>query len=209
MPWRDPFTRRCACYLAGTSVLFYGWITWLSPYYESHGWSPQRAGLLLAVWSIVQVPAALVVPALAERNRRWRFWSGVMLVCGLVGTVGVLVLPEPPVVGPWLWAALIGIAVGAGFPLGIAVIAWRTPDPAASAATSGLALGVCYIASGLAPLLMGLFVDVTGGYLAAIAVLIAAVVLQAGAIWRIGDRPRPGDAPVPAERVSPASPPGP
>jgi CP family cyanate transporter-like MFS transporter len=97
-------------------------------------------------------------------------------------------MPQPPVVGPWLWAALMGVGVGAGFPLGLTVIAWRTPDGAASAATSGLALGVGYTVAGLGPLLMGLLIDATGGYTAAIAVLLAAGAVQAAAIWRIGDR---------------------
>jgi CP family cyanate transporter-like MFS transporter len=37
---------------------------------------------------------------------------------------------------------------------------------------------------------MGLLIDVTGGFPAAIAVLIAAGAVQATAIWRIGDPPR-------------------
>jgi CP family cyanate transporter-like MFS transporter len=190
LPWRTGFARLAACYLVGTSLMFYGWLTWLAPYYEDRGWPPQRAGLLLAVWSVAQIPAALLAPALAERRRRWRFWAGLTLACGIVGTLGALLLPEPPGVGPWPWAALMGIGVGAGFPLGLTVIAWRTPDGAASAATSGLALGVGYTAAGLGPLVMGLLVDATGGYPAAIAVLLVAGAVQAAAIWRIGDRGR-------------------
>jgi CP family cyanate transporter-like MFS transporter len=114
LPWRDRFARRVACYQAGTSLMFYGWLTWLSPYYEGQGFPPERAGLLLAVWSIAQIPAALFVPALAERRRKWRFWTGLTLLCGLAGTVGALLVPLPPVVGPWLWAALMGVGVGRG-----------------------------------------------------------------------------------------------
>ncbi|MCW0216156.1 MAG: MFS transporter [Pseudonocardia sp.] len=189
LPWRDPFARRVACYQSGTSLMFYGWLTWLSPYYESHGWTPSRAGLLLAAWSVAQIPAALLVPALAERRRRWRFWASVTLACGLVGTLGALLAPEPGVVGPWPWAVLMGIGVGAGFPLGLAVIAWRTPDGASSAATSGFALGVGYTTAGLGPLLMGVLIDLTGGYAAAIVILLLAGTVQGLAIRRIGDRP--------------------
>ena len=188
--WRSGFARLAACFQAGTSLMFYGWLTWLSPYYESQGWSPHKAGLLLAVWSVAQIPAALLAPALAERRRRWRFWSLTTLSCGVVGTVGAMVLPELPAVGAWPWAALMGIGVGAGFPLGLTVIAWRTPDGAASAATSGLALGVGYIAAGLGPLLMGLLVDLSG-YTAAITVLLVAAAAQIFATLRIGDPPRP------------------
>jgi len=209
LPWRDPFARRSACYQAGTSMMFYGWITWLAPYYEGQGWSPQHAGVLLAAWSVTQIPSALVVPALAERRRRWRFWASTTLACGIAGTVGAILLPQPPGIGPWLWVVLLGIGVGAGFPLGLAVIAWRTPDGHASAATSGLALGVGYVAAALAPLVMGLLIDLTGGYPAALALLVAAGLLQAGAVWRIGDRPRAGDHSADGRTVSPASRPGP
>jgi CP family cyanate transporter-like MFS transporter len=190
LPWRDPFTRLVACYQAGTSVMFYGWLTWLSPYYEGQGWSPAQAGFLLAVWSVTQIPAALLGPSLAERRRRWRFWAATTLGCGLAGTLGAMLLPMPPVLGPWIWVVLMGIGVGAGFPLGLTVIAWRTPDGAASAATSGFALGVGYTAAGLVPLLMGVLIDLTGGYPPAIAVLLVAGALQGWAILRIGDRPR-------------------
>jgi CP family cyanate transporter-like MFS transporter len=167
--------------------MFYGWLTWLSPYYEGQGFAPERAGLLLAVWSIAQIPAALFAPMLAERRRRWRFWTGLTLLCGLAGTLGALLVPLPPVVGPWVWAALMGVGVGAGFPLGLTAIAWRAPDAHTAAATSGLALGVGYTAAGLGPVLMGVLIDVTGGYALAIGLLLLAGLVQAWAILVIGD----------------------
>jgi MFS transporter, CP family, cyanate transporter len=137
LPWRDDFARLAASHQAAAALMGFGWLTWLSPYYESQGWSPQRAGLLLAAWSVAQIPAALLAPALAER-RRWMLWSGMTLTCSVTGTLGALVVPVPPLVGPWPWAVLLGIGSGAGFSLGLTMIAWRTPDGAASVATSGL-----------------------------------------------------------------------
>jgi MFS transporter, CP family, cyanate transporter len=186
LPWRDGFARLAAAHQSAASLLVYGWMTWLAPYVTSRGWSPRDAGLLLAVWAAAQVPAALVVPALAERTGRWRFWSGVAVASAAVGTLGLLFAPLAPLVGPWLWVVLVGIG-GANFALGLTVIAWRTPDAAASAATSGMALGVGYTVAGTGPFLMGLLIDLTGGYSAAIAVLLAAAAVQAGAIVRIGD----------------------
>lgn len=184
---RDPFARRVACYLAGSSTIFYGWLTWLSPYYEQQGWSPQTAGLLLAAWSIAQIPAALLFPAAAERRQRWRFWASLTVLSSVAGTVGALLLPAPGTPLPWLWAVLVGIGVGAGFPLGLTVIAWRTPTPARSAAVSGFGLGIGYFAAGIGPLVMGLLIDL-GGFGPAIVLLVAAAGLQAAAVWRIGDR---------------------
>ncbi len=190
LPWRDGFARLAACYLAGSSLMVYGWLTWLPPYYESLGWSPQSAGVLLAVWSIAHIPAALAIPALAERRRRWRFWSGLTLSLITIGTLGALVAPDPPLIGPWLWVTLIGLGSGAGFALGLTMIAWRTPDGATSTATSSVALGIGYTIAGLGPLLMGLLIDLSG-FPAAIVVLLVAAGAVAAAIVAIGDPPAP------------------
>ncbi|WP_345611168.1 MFS transporter [Pseudonocardia adelaidensis] len=190
LPWRDRFARLAAAHQSAASLLVYGWMTWLAPYLTSRGWSPRDAGIVLAVWAAAQVPGALVIPALAERTGRWRFWSGVALASTAVGTAGLLLAPLPPLVGPWVWAVLVGIGSGAGFPLGLSVVAWRTPDAAASAATSGMALGVGYTVAGSGPFVMGLLIDLTAGYAAAIGVLVVAAAVQATAIIRIGDAAR-------------------
>jgi CP family cyanate transporter-like MFS transporter len=39
---------------------------------------------------------------LAERHRRWRFWAGATLACGIAGTIGALLAAD---LGPWAWAA--------------------------------------------------------------------------------------------------------
>jgi MFS transporter, CP family, cyanate transporter len=192
LPWRDRFAWLAAAHQSAASLLVYGWMTWLAPYLTSQGWSPRDAGMVLAVWAAAQVPGALAIPALAERTGRWRFWSGVAVACTATGTLGLLVAPLA-LGGPWLWAALVGIGSGAGFPLGLAVVAWRTPDAAASAATSGMALGVGYTVAGTGPFVMGMLIDMTGGYAAAVAVLLAAIALQAGAILRIGEVNRAPD----------------
>jgi CP family cyanate transporter-like MFS transporter len=191
LPWRDRFARLAAAHQSAVSLLVYGWMTWLAPYVTSRGWSPRDAGMVLAVWAAAQVPGALAIPALAERTGRWRYWSGVALACTATGTLGLLLAPLA-LGGPWLWAVLVGIGSGAGFPLGLAVVAWRTPDAAASAATSGMALGVGYTVAGIGPFVMGVLIDMTAGYGAAVAVLIAALAVQAGAIVRIGAPARAG-----------------
>ncbi|WP_246631226.1 hypothetical protein [Pseudonocardia nigra] len=142
--------------------------------------------MLLATWSLTQIPSALLFPALAERRRRWRFWSALALACVAVGTAGALLAPMAAPGGPWLWAAVIGLGSGAGFPLGLTLVAWRSPDGPAGAATSGLALGVGYTVAGLGPLLMGVLIDLTGGFPAAIGVLLTAAAVQAVVIGRLG-----------------------
>jgi MFS transporter, CP family, cyanate transporter len=106
-----------------------------------------------------------------------------------VGTLGVLFVPLPPVVGPWAWVILGAAGVGGGFALGLSVIAWRSPDAARTGATSGLALGFGYLTAGVAPLVMGMLLDLTGAYAAPLTVLVLAGLSQAAATWLIGDGP--------------------
>lgn len=188
LPWRDGFARLAATYMAMSSVQFYGWLTWLSPYYQSLGWTPQRAALPQALWSVVQIPVALLISSLAERRGRWTFWAGWSLACGVAGTAGAMWWPLLPGMGPWVWSGLMAVGVGAGFPLGLSLIAWRTPDGAAAGATSALALGVGYVCAAAAPLLIGVMLDLTGGYRVPLGVLLVAGAVQAFAIAALGGR---------------------
>ncbi|MFC5062111.1 MFS transporter [Actinomycetospora atypica] len=187
LPWRNRFARLAVAFQATSSLQFYAWLTWLAPFYEAQGLSVERAAVILSVWNVVQIPAALVIPAVAERHRTWARWAAFCAVCGGLGVAGLLVAPLAPVVGPWPWVVLTSVAVGAGFPLGLAVIAWRTPDGATSASVSALALGVAYVLAGIAPLLMGALID-AAGFSAALWVVVAAVAAQALVVVRLGPR---------------------
>jgi CP family cyanate transporter-like MFS transporter len=192
LPWRNGFARLATLFLAMSSVQYYGWLTWLAPYYEHLGWSNRRAALLEALWLVAQIPVALVVSLLAERRRRWVFWAALTAAGGVAGELGALLLPVPPMVGPWAWVLLSAVGGGAGFSLGLSVIAWRTGHAAEAGAISGLALGVGYLLAGVAPPLMGLLIDATGGYRVPLGVLVAAGSVQLVAAALIGNRPALG-----------------
>ena len=187
LPWRNRFARLAVAFQATSSLQFYAWLTWLSPFYVDQGFSPSRAALVLSVWNVVQIPAALVVPAVAERRRSWALWASFCAACGGLGVAGLLVLPVLPGLGPWPWVVLTSVAVGAGFPLGLAVIAWRTPDGATSASVSALSLGSAYLVAGVAPLLMGVLID-AAGFASALWVVVAAVLAQGLVVTRLGPR---------------------
>ncbi len=187
LPWRNRFARLAVAFQATSSLQFYAWLTWLAPFYSDRGFTPGQAALVLSVWNVVQIPAALGVPAIAERRRSWALWASFSAVCGGLGVGGLLVAPVLPVLGPWPWVVLTSVAVGAGFPLGLAVVAWRTPDGATSASVSALSLGSAYLVAGVAPLLMGVLID-AAGFSVALWVVVAAVLAQGAVIVRLGPR---------------------
>ncbi len=189
LPWHSPLARVFAAYMVLSSMQFYGWLTWLSPYYEDRGLSTQSAALLLSLYSIAQIPAALAFPALAERHHRWLTWSVVAVGMSVVGASGIVLVPETPV-GAWPWVALIALGVGAGFPMALTLVSWKSRSPVEASGVTAVGLGVGYLGAAVAPLLMGVLRDVTSSYTAPLLVLLVAA-LAMGLLARTFSRVRP------------------
>ncbi len=101
-----------------------------------------------------------------------------------VGTAGAVLVPQPPLVGPWLCVTRVGLGGGAMSPLGMTIIAWRSADAAGGAAVSGRALGTGYTVAAAGPYLVGLLVD-TVNYPVALSVLLVAAAAQATTVTRL------------------------
>lgn len=177
LPWRSPLARVFAAYMVLSSAQFYGWLTWLAPYFTDRGLSDRSAATLLSLFSLAQIPAALAFPALAERRRRWLFWALCGVAISLVGAAGVLLWPAGPL-GAWPWVSLIALGVGAGFPMALTLVSWKSRTPEEASGATAVGLGVGYLGAAAAPLLMGVLRDATGSFTAPLLVLVAAAVLM-------------------------------
>lgn len=177
LPWRSPLARVFAGYMVLSSMQFYGWLTWLAPYYEDRGLTTARAAVLLSLFSLAQIPAALAFPALAERHHRWLGWTLTAVGMSVVGATGILLLPDG-VLGPWPWVALIALGVGAGFPMALTLVSWKSRSPAEASGVTAVGLGVGYLGAAVAPLLIGVLHDLTDSFTAPLLVLLVAAVLM-------------------------------
>jgi len=175
LPWRSRTAWLLAAYLALQSFGFYSQLAWIPPTYESHGWSARDAGLLLAVWSIVQLVTGVGGPALADRVRDRRPIVGAALGLTLTGLLGVVLAPTA---APWLWVTLMGLGQGAGFALGLVKLVDYAPTPAASARLSALVFLFSYSAASTGPYVFGAVHDATDGYAAAYGLLITVALVQ-------------------------------
>ena len=173
LPWRSRTAWLLASFLALQSAGFYSQLAWISPSYEDSGWTARDAGLLLALFSIVQLVTAVGAPTLADRvdDRRWLV--GASVGCALVGLTGVAAAPDAAAL---LWVGLIGLGQGGGFALGMVKLVDYAPSPAASARLSALVFLVSYSVASLGPFGFGALHDLTDGYtwpFAALAILCA------------------------------------
>lgn len=139
--------------------------------YASFSWLPQLlvdtagigqadAGVLLALYSLVGLPSALIVPGIVARvtNVGWVVWSGAAAI--VFGFLGLLLAPAA---APWLWVALAGLGPLL-FPAALVLINLRTRTEHGSIALSAFAQGVGYIGGAAGPLVIGVVHELTDGW---------------------------------------------
>lgn len=185
LPWRSPTARLLAAFLAMQSFGFYTQLAWIPPSYESQGWSARDAGLLLAVWSIVQLVTGVGGPLLADRVTDRRPLLAGALLLTLAGVTGVVLAPTA---APWLWVSLMGLGQGAGFALGLVKLVDYAPTPAASARLSALVFLFSYSVASLGPYVFGVAHDLTDGFGVPYSLLLVVALVQLLLVPRL----RPG-----------------
>jgi CP family cyanate transporter-like MFS transporter len=97
-----------------------------------------------------------------------------------------------PGVLPWVASCILGIGLGGGFSLGLAVIVGYSADAGASSRLTAPVFLICFSMGAAAPVVVGALRDFTGGLTIPFALLLALAVAQlAVAQLAIGTRLRP------------------
>lgn len=147
-------------YFALVNAGYAGFIAWIAPFYGEFGWPAQQSGNLLALFSLVQVAGALILPALSRSQDR-RPWLIVAVLTQMVGFAGLSFWPE---YSPWLWSALCGFGLGGAFPLCIVMALDHLDNPVQAGRLVSFMQGIGFMFASLMPLLTGWFRDVSGDY---------------------------------------------
>lgn len=196
--WRSRAAWRITLFSAGTFSLFWSVLTWLAPAFREQGMSTEATGLLLALLTVVQIVSSLAIAALARRSRDRRPWLAFCLITGIVAFAGIALAPAAA--PAWLWAVLVGLGIGAIFPLTLLLPLDFASDAAMAGQLTALALSVGYLLAALGPFLMGWLRALTGSYTApflALALLCCAMLalvphLLPGSGWATAAPSRPG-----------------
>ena len=173
MPVRRPVVWMIVTVFALQSLVYYGITTWMPDAFQERGWSAGTAGALLAVMGLSTVPGGLLVPWLADRFGTRRQWLVTMTCAVTVATFGLAALPG----AGFAWAALVGAAIGAVFPLCLTMCLDVAHDPADAGAASALMFVGGYLFAALAPLGLGAVRDITGSFSASLWALFGTAVL--------------------------------
>jgi CP family cyanate transporter-like MFS transporter len=173
LPLRNPLGWRLVAAFFLMSFVFYGLNSWLPDAYVERGWSQSAAGGLLAVLNALTIPVGFVVAWTADHVGTRRMWLAGAAALQFATLLGVVLLPG----AGWLWAVLLGIAIGPLFPLTMTLPLDAADGPAEVAALAGMMLGLGYTLSSSGPLLLGAIRDLSGGFDAVLWVLAGAAAL--------------------------------
>ncbi len=157
-----------------TSFNVYALFAWLPEIVADLTGAPAAAGgSLLALFAIMGLPFAIIMPLLATRVRNVGWLIGVGTTLFVVGYLGMLMAPGAATV---LWVLLLGSGPLI-FPLTLALINLRTRSHASSVALSGFVQGIGYGGAALGPLTIGFIHDVTHSWTAPLIFLLGTVLL--------------------------------
>ncbi|MGG0642080.1 MFS transporter [Bacillus sp. FSL W7-1346] len=175
LPLRNKKAIQFTLFFGFMSSMFYSLTAWISPIALNFGNSPQYAAMLLTIFTLIQIPVALLVPAIVNRLGKPKLF---LILCSLSELIGLLFLLLPMPILP----AVIFLGIGAGglFPLALMlpIIETRTPEEAGTWSAMSQMGG--YIMGGFGPFLIGLIFDISGHFQAAIVAMLAIVMLMIG-----------------------------
>jgi len=151
-------------------------LAWLPPFYVGLGWSRADAGLLLGGLTLTEVASGLLVSAFIDRFRDRR--KPLLLVLALL-LAGLLCLIAAPLTMALAACVLLGLGIGALFPLSLILTLDHLDDPTRAGELAAFVQGGGYLIASLAPLLAGVlrdhFADLTQAWIVmAVGVLLLA-----------------------------------
>jgi hypothetical protein len=181
-----PRVRWLTLFMGLQAVNFYTMVAWLPSMLRDEGLNPSTAGAMLAIATVLGIPAGLFLSTQSDRVRRP---AGLVVAATGLTALGWAGLLLAPIGAPVLWAALLGLGTGATFPLALTLIAGFPIDATRTPHLSAVVQGWGYLVAATGPLLIGLFRDASGGWTIALGALVIITAGQALAGWFAGHHP--------------------
>lgn len=131
-------------------------LAWLPAYYTGLGWQRADAGYLLGGLTVTEVAAGMAVSAFAGAKHDLR--TALLLALGLL-SAGLACLAAAPLALALPAAGLLGLGIGALFPLTLILTVEHIDDPAGAGALAAFVQGGGYLVASLMPLVAGILRD--------------------------------------------------
>ncbi|MDH1088790.1 MFS transporter [Pantoea brenneri] len=127
-------------------------LAWLPPFYIQAGWSARNSGFLLAGLTLTEVVAGLAISAVQQRFPDRRRLLLLVLTLLLAGLIALIVAPGTM---PLLSTLLLGLGIGALFPLSLIVTLDHARNATEAAVLLSRVQGGGYLIASIMPLVAG------------------------------------------------------
>lgn len=185
---RDPVAWAVTFFFGIQSATFYSIVAWLPKTFIDHGYSPTRAGAMLAICTAISIPSSLLLPLLLGRGLDQRRMVVITTAASLSGFLGMGIAPTS---APILWIVLMGIGQ-ASFPASLVMMTLRARSADETGPLSSMTQGLGYFVAALGPVVVGLAYQHSGSWTLPYTLLAGAVVFQLVFGLKAG-RPRIGE----------------
>ncbi len=131
-------------------------LAWLPPYYMSLGWSAIAAGTILAIVTLSEVAAGIMISLIINHFTDRRPLRFIAISCLLIGLLIILCFP----LSLYLLASiLLGLGIGALFPLSLIITMDHINTPQQANELGGFVQGIGYLIAALFPLIAGIILQ--------------------------------------------------
>lgn len=143
------------------SFVFYSTAAWIPEMYIAQGFDAEKAGWLVTVILISQIPLTFLTPIIASKMKNQRPIVVMFSVFYLIGFTGIVMQWSNLA---FLWMVLIGFAGGSSFSLVMMLFTLRTKTAYEAAEISGFSQSLGYLLAATGPFVFGLLKDSTGSF---------------------------------------------
>lgn len=172
-------------YFGCMAAIFYSMTAWLAPIAQSAGFSYAQSGLILTLFTLIQVPVSFLIPILVSKTGNRKVW---LLACGFLELIGVIILLLH--LSPWIAAVLLGIGAGGLFSLALLLPIQEAENVEQTISWSAMMQFGGYLLAALGPAFIGLTVDVFNDFMTALFVLVGIICIMFLTIVKIGNVPQ-------------------
>ncbi|WP_217587858.1 CynX/NimT family MFS transporter [Lentibacillus saliphilus] len=157
--------------------IFYTITAWLAPFVQATGMTYSQSGVLLTVFTVIQIPISFLVPAIVARTGNRKMW---LLICSFAELIGIVLL-----MGHFSpWAATVFLAIGAGglFPLALLIPIEEAKSIDNATTWSAQMQFGGFLLGAVGPLFFGLTLDVFNSYTPSLAIILMTIIVMIFAI---------------------------
>lgn len=162
-------------YMGVQSAIFYTQVAWMPKILIDKTYSAAQAGALFGLSTLCGFALTLILPLVFRRGEDLKLAILATSIPGIAGFLGLLYLPNS-----WTIPALLLVSTThAALPLGLGLIAMKSPSVAATGHLSSMAQGIGYCIAATFPILIGFSYQVSNSWLIATYLIVLLVAFQA------------------------------